>query len=217
MDPRHRDRIAFVRLCSGRFTRGMAVEHVRTGKPLTMARTVQFLGQERTTVDEGYAGDILGVWDGGNLRIGDTLGFVGNTGNARTTAPHLHFGIYTRGGPIDPLRYVRQVTATPRRIGSDTTLLGRRGEATAAVPLRQGPADSGQVVARIARRTAHSAASVANSSAIALTPMVSTCMRRTTVSTFAMLTATAYGSPVVSSMPSTTRHDTVLSPCEWTV
>jgi peptide chain release factor 3 len=73
MDPRHRDRIAFVRLCSGRFQRGMEVEHVRTGKPLTMARTVQFLGQERTMVEEGFAGDILGVWDGGNLRIGDTL------------------------------------------------------------------------------------------------------------------------------------------------
>ena len=73
MDPRHRDRIAFVRVCSGRFQRGMEVEHVRTGKPLTMARTVQFLGQERTTVDEGFAGDILGVWDGGSLRIGDTL------------------------------------------------------------------------------------------------------------------------------------------------
>ena len=73
MDPRHRDRIAFVRLCSGRFARGMEVEQVRTGKPLTMARTVQFLGQERTMVDEAYAGDILGVWDGGVLRIGDTL------------------------------------------------------------------------------------------------------------------------------------------------
>jgi peptide chain release factor 3 len=73
MDPRHRDRIAFVRICSGKFMRGMEVQHARTGRPFTLARTVQFLGQERTTVDEGYAGDILGVWDGGALRIGDTL------------------------------------------------------------------------------------------------------------------------------------------------
>jgi len=73
MDPRHRDRIAFVRICSGKFTRGMEVQHARTGRPFTLSRTVQFLGQERTTVDEGYAGDILGVWDGGALRIGDTL------------------------------------------------------------------------------------------------------------------------------------------------
>jgi peptide chain release factor 3 len=73
MDPRHRDRIAFVRICSGKFMRGMEVQHARTGRPFTLARTVQFLGQERTQVDEGYAGDILGVWDGGALRIGDTL------------------------------------------------------------------------------------------------------------------------------------------------
>jgi peptide chain release factor 3 len=73
MDPRHRDRIAFVRICSGRFARGMEVKQVRTGKVLSLSRTVQFLAQERTMVDEAWAGDILGVWDGGNLRIGDTL------------------------------------------------------------------------------------------------------------------------------------------------
>ena len=70
----HRDRVAFVRVCSGRFARGMEVNHVRTGRPFTMSRTMQFLAQERITVDEAYAGDILGVWDGGSLRIGDTLG-----------------------------------------------------------------------------------------------------------------------------------------------
>jgi peptide chain release factor 3 len=89
MDPRHRDRIAFVRICSGRFARGMEVDHVRTGKPLTMARTVQFLGQERTMVDEGFAGDILGVWDGGTLRIGDTL----------VTGPRFEFAGVPRFSP----------------------------------------------------------------------------------------------------------------------
>jgi peptide chain release factor 3 len=73
MDPNHRDRVAFVRICSGRFSRGMEVNHVRGERPFTMSRTMQFLAQERITVDEAYAGDILGVWDGGNLRIGDTL------------------------------------------------------------------------------------------------------------------------------------------------
>ena len=73
MDPNHRDRVAFVRVCSGRFARGMEVNHVRTGRPFTMSRTMQFLAQERITIDEAYAGDILGVWDGGSLRIGDTL------------------------------------------------------------------------------------------------------------------------------------------------
>jgi peptide chain release factor 3 len=73
MDPNHRDRIAFMRVCSGRFAKGMDVHHVRTGRPFAMSRTVQLMAQERIDVDEAYAGDILGVWDGGNLRIGDTL------------------------------------------------------------------------------------------------------------------------------------------------
>lgn len=73
MDPQHRDRIAFVRICSGRFWRGMEVTHVRTGKTLTLARSVQFMAQSRTTVDEAFSGDIVGLWDPGVLRIGDSL------------------------------------------------------------------------------------------------------------------------------------------------
>jgi peptide chain release factor 3 len=73
MDPRHRDRIAFVRVCSGRFVRGMEVRHVRTGKGLVLNRSVQFLGQERELVEEAFPGDIVGLWDPGVLRIGDTL------------------------------------------------------------------------------------------------------------------------------------------------
>jgi peptide chain release factor 3 len=73
MDPNHRDRIAFVRICSGRFRRGMEVNHVRLARPLPMNRTLQFMAQERVLVDEAFAGDILGVWDGGSLRIGDSL------------------------------------------------------------------------------------------------------------------------------------------------
>jgi peptide chain release factor 3 len=73
MDPQHRDRIAFVRICSGRFVRGMDVLHVRTGKTLSLTRPVQFMAQERTIVDEAFSGDIIGVWDPGVLRIGDSL------------------------------------------------------------------------------------------------------------------------------------------------
>ena len=73
MDPLHRDRVAFARVCSGRFRRGMEVNHVRTGKTLTLNRTLQFLGQERTFIDEAFAGDVIGMWDPGVLRIGDTL------------------------------------------------------------------------------------------------------------------------------------------------
>jgi peptide chain release factor 3 len=73
MDPNHRDRIAFVRICSGRFARGMEVRHVRTEKTLSLSRPLQFLAQERTMIDEAFSGDIIGLWDAGNLRIGDTL------------------------------------------------------------------------------------------------------------------------------------------------
>jgi peptide chain release factor 3 len=73
MDPQHRDRIAFVRICSGRFARGMDVKHVRTGKTLSLTRSVQFMAQTRTVVDEAYSGDIVGLWDPGILRIGDSL------------------------------------------------------------------------------------------------------------------------------------------------
>jgi peptide chain release factor 3 len=73
MDPRHRDRVAFVRVCSGHFVRGMDVIHVRTDKQLTLSRSLQFRAQERTLVEEAFAGDIVGIWDPGLLRIGDTL------------------------------------------------------------------------------------------------------------------------------------------------
>ena len=73
MDPNHRDRVAFVRVCSGHFERGMEVIHVRTGKKLTLSRSLQFRAQERSMVEEAFAGDIIGVWDPGLLRIGDSL------------------------------------------------------------------------------------------------------------------------------------------------
>jgi peptide chain release factor 3 len=73
MDRAHRDRIAFLRVCSGRFERGMKVRQVRTGKEIRLANPTTFLAQERTIVDEGYAGDILGLYDPGIYEIGDTL------------------------------------------------------------------------------------------------------------------------------------------------
>jgi peptide chain release factor 3 len=73
MDPKHRDRIAFVRVCSGRFEAGMQVKHVRTGKPLRLASPTQFLARERTLIEEAWPGDVVGIHDRGNLRIGDTL------------------------------------------------------------------------------------------------------------------------------------------------
>ncbi len=73
MDPDHRDRLAFIRICSGRFSKGMDVNHVRTKKSLRLSQPQQFFAQERTMVDEAYAGDIIGVFDPGIFKIGDTL------------------------------------------------------------------------------------------------------------------------------------------------
>ena len=73
MDKAHRDRVAFVRICSGRFERGMKVLQVRTDKTIRLANPTTFLAQERTIVDEGFAGDVIGVYDPGIFEIGDTL------------------------------------------------------------------------------------------------------------------------------------------------
>ena len=73
MDPKHRDRVAFVRLCSGRFRRGMKLLHVRSGKTLTVHNPVLFLAQDRELAEEAWAGDIIGIPNHGNLRIGDAL------------------------------------------------------------------------------------------------------------------------------------------------
>jgi peptide chain release factor 3 len=73
MNPRHRDRVAFIRVVSGRFKRGMDVVLARTGKNLRMANPHTFMAQERSIVEEAWPGDIVGLYDPGNLRIGDTL------------------------------------------------------------------------------------------------------------------------------------------------
>jgi peptide chain release factor 3 len=73
MDPRHRDRIAFVRVCSGKFNRDMAVLHTRTGKKVRLSSSHKLFGQERETVDEAYAGDVIGLVGHSDFGIGDTL------------------------------------------------------------------------------------------------------------------------------------------------
>jgi peptide chain release factor 3 len=73
MDPKHRDRIAFVRLCSGRFERGMKVHHIRTGKTMSVHNPVLFMARDRELAEEAWAGDIIGIPNHGTLRIGDAL------------------------------------------------------------------------------------------------------------------------------------------------
>ncbi|RNC71881.1 MAG: peptide chain release factor 3 [Desulfuromonadales bacterium] len=73
MDPAHRDRIAFFRICSGKFTRGMKVRHVRIGRDIPINNATIFMAQDRTHVDEAYPGDIIGIHNHGTIKIGDTF------------------------------------------------------------------------------------------------------------------------------------------------
>lgn len=73
MNPAHRDCMAFMRVCSGKFTRGMNVKHVRLGRDIRLANSHQLMAQDRQAVEEAYPGDIVALFDSGNFRIGDTL------------------------------------------------------------------------------------------------------------------------------------------------
>ncbi len=73
MDPAHRDRIAFFRICSGKFTRGMKVKHLRLARDFQIANATIFMAQDRTNVEEAFPGDIIGIHNHGTIKIGDTF------------------------------------------------------------------------------------------------------------------------------------------------
>lgn len=73
IDPRHRDRIAFLRICSGKFERGKFYKHVRLNKDLRFSNPYMFMADAKNVVEEGYPGDVVGLYDTGNFKIGDTL------------------------------------------------------------------------------------------------------------------------------------------------
>ncbi len=73
MDPDHRDRIAFFRICSGKFSKGMKVVHHRLGKEIKLSNATIFMAQERSNVEEAYPGDIIGIHNHGTIKIGDTF------------------------------------------------------------------------------------------------------------------------------------------------
>ena len=73
MNPAHRDRIAFMRICSGKFEKGMSVLHRQSNKTIRLSQPQQFLATERTIVEDAYPGDIIGVFDAGTMGVGDTL------------------------------------------------------------------------------------------------------------------------------------------------
>ncbi|HEY3934215.1 MAG TPA: peptide chain release factor 3 [Gemmatimonadales bacterium] len=102
MDPRHRDRIAFVRVCSGRFTAGMTVSLARTGKALRLSQPQQFLARERTEVEEAWPGDVIGVHDRGTLRVSDSLSLRGDV--TFSGIPRFAPQFFARVVVADPLR-----------------------------------------------------------------------------------------------------------------
>ena len=127
---------------------------VRSTDPSNLGGNVVWLGDERRRQSLYYAHlDSAVVFEGQRVRIGDTLGFVGNTGNARTTAPHLHFGIYRRGrGPIDPMAHVRQISGAPPAVRADTTRLGRAGVTRVDnATLRSAPSAASEVIRLVPR------------------------------------------------------------------
>ena len=102
MDPKHRDRVAFLRMASGHFHRGMKLTHVRTKKPMAISNPVLFLASDRELAEEAWAGDIIGIPNHGQLRIGDTLteGEVLKVTGIPSFAPELLQGV--RAG--DPMK-----------------------------------------------------------------------------------------------------------------
>lgn len=103
MDPKHRDRIAFIRLVSGQFKKGIKLRHPRSGKTLAVYNAVQFLAQDRDLAEEAWPGDILGIPNHGNLRIGDTL-IEGNETITFTGVPSFAPEYLQRARPADPLK-----------------------------------------------------------------------------------------------------------------
>lgn len=131
MDPRHRDRIAFVRICSGHFEAGLQVTLERTRKPLRLNLPQQFLAQERTHVEEAWAGDVIGVHDRGNLRIGDAL-YTGKpvVFDDIPRFPPEHF---SRISVRDPMRRPHLDTGL-RQLAEEGAIQLFRGDPQASVP-----------------------------------------------------------------------------------
>ena len=102
MDPAHRDRVAFVRICSGRFERGMKMHQVRSGKALKVANALTFMAQQRVHIDDAYAGDIIGIHNHGTISIGDT--FTQGENLEVTGIPSFAPEMFRRAKLRDPLK-----------------------------------------------------------------------------------------------------------------
>jgi len=102
MDPAHRDRIAFIRICSGQYTKGMKVRHVRIGRDIKIPNAITFMASDRDNVEHAYSGDIIGVHNHGTIQIGDT--FTQGEALKYTGIPHFAPELFRRALLRDPLR-----------------------------------------------------------------------------------------------------------------
>ena len=102
MDPAHRDRIAFLRICSGSYRKGMKMRHVRIGRDVQVSNAVTFLASDRGHVDEAFTGDIIGLHNHGTIRIGDT--FTQGEDLKFTGIPNFAPELFRRAILKDPLR-----------------------------------------------------------------------------------------------------------------
>ena len=103
MNPDHRDRMAFIRICSGRFEKNMEVRHVRLNRSVRLAQPQQFMAQDRNLIESAYAGDIIGVFDPGLFRLGDTL-IEGNRTFAFESIPVFPPENFARVAPKDSMK-----------------------------------------------------------------------------------------------------------------
>ena len=131
MDPRHRDRVAFVRICSGRFERDMTVRNVRTGKDVRLTRAMKLFANERESIDVAYAGDVVGLANPGTFAIGDTL-CDGARRRASTPIPAFepeHFALVrsTRYGELQVVSEGHRAVARRGRDPSASIRSARRG------------------------------------------------------------------------------------------
>jgi len=102
MDPKHRDRIAFMRICSGTYEQGMKMRHVRIGKDVKIADAVTFMAGERSNVEQAWPGDIIGLHNHGTIQIGDT--FTGGEKLKFAGIPHFAPELFRRVRLKDPLK-----------------------------------------------------------------------------------------------------------------
>ena len=126
MDPRHRDRIAFMRICSGKYQKGIKLKQVRTGKDVRIPDALTFLAGERDNVEEAFSGDIIGLHNHGTIQIGDT--FTEGEELAFTGIPHFAPELFQRVVLNDPLK--------SKQLHKGLTQLAEEGATQVFFPLR---------------------------------------------------------------------------------